>query len=129
MFFAIPRSPRWLVKKERIEEAREVLETTGDANMNRTSRRSSPPLALSKITLTESFSPPISLPDFSRCFYRIFNQFSGINAILDYLNDIFADAASARFPATCRRFRRRHEPLFTMIAMSVIDRWAARCCC
>jgi hypothetical protein len=30
--FGIPRSPRWLVKKKRIDEAREVLRLTGDEN-------------------------------------------------------------------------------------------------
>ena len=32
MLFAIPRSPRWLVKQGRIEEAREVLRLTGEEN-------------------------------------------------------------------------------------------------
>src|SRR5579884_2311073 len=30
MLFTIPRSPRWLVKKQRIDEAREVLKMTGE---------------------------------------------------------------------------------------------------
>src|SRR6266853_3860255 len=32
MLFSIPRSPRWLVKKRRMAEAREVLKLTGEAN-------------------------------------------------------------------------------------------------
>src|SRR5579862_6564700 len=32
MLFTIPRSPRWLVKKGRTEEARSVLQTIGEAN-------------------------------------------------------------------------------------------------
>src|SRR5437773_8004686 len=32
MLFTIPRSPRWLVKKGRVAEARTVLQTTGDEN-------------------------------------------------------------------------------------------------
>src|SRR6266516_3559339 len=32
MLFSIPRSPRWLVKKQRSAEAREVLKLTGEAN-------------------------------------------------------------------------------------------------
>src|SRR6516165_6039111 len=32
MLFGIPRSPRWLVKKGRVDEAREVLRITGEQN-------------------------------------------------------------------------------------------------
>ncbi|MGA9689671.1 MAG: MFS transporter, partial [Candidatus Sulfotelmatobacter sp.] len=32
LLFTIPRSPRWLVKKQRVNEAREVLRLTGDEN-------------------------------------------------------------------------------------------------
>src|SRR5437660_3841168 len=32
MLFAIPRSPRWLVKKRRIDEARDVLRLTGEVD-------------------------------------------------------------------------------------------------
>src|SRR5947208_12553397 len=32
MLFGIPRSPRWLAKKQRIDEAREVLRITGEEN-------------------------------------------------------------------------------------------------
>src|SRR6266550_8087380 len=35
MLFTIPRSPRWLVKKGRIAEARTVLQLTGDENFER----------------------------------------------------------------------------------------------
>src|SRR3989454_4427012 len=32
LLFGIPRSPRWLVKKQRVAEAREVLRMTGEGN-------------------------------------------------------------------------------------------------
>ena len=32
LLFAIPRSPRWLVKKQRVDEARQVLELIGEDN-------------------------------------------------------------------------------------------------
>jgi hypothetical protein len=32
MLFGIPPSPRWLVKKQRIEEARSVLQMIGEEN-------------------------------------------------------------------------------------------------
>jgi MFS family permease len=43
MLFAIPRSPRWLVKKTRIEEARTVLKQIGEENYERSCKRSSLP--------------------------------------------------------------------------------------
>ena len=44
MLFAIPRSPRWLVKKGRTEEARGVLELIGEENsMSELKRHEAPP--------------------------------------------------------------------------------------
>ena len=43
LLFGIPRSPRWLVKKRRMPEAREVLRLTGEENYEANCRISSRP--------------------------------------------------------------------------------------
>ena len=53
----------------------------------------------------------------------MFNQFSGINAILYYLNDIFAKAGFNKVSGDLQAVAiGATNLLFTMIAMSLIDR-------
>ena len=53
----------------------------------------------------------------------MFNQLSGINAILYYLNDIFAHAGFSKVSGNLQAVAiGATNLLFTMIAMSVIDR-------
>ena len=53
----------------------------------------------------------------------MFNQFSGINAILYYLNDIFAKAGFTKVSGDLQAVAvGATNLLFTMVAMSVIDR-------
>ena len=105
MLFGIPRSPRWLVTQNASDEALRVLRHIGEPER----RSRSCDEIVASVASGRSASPA------SRCSQRkyrrpvflaitvgMFNQLSGINAILYYLNDIFALAGSARFRAICR---------------------------
>ncbi|HWB97700.1 MAG TPA: sugar porter family MFS transporter [Bryobacteraceae bacterium] len=124
MLFAIPRSPRWLVKKDRVPEARDVLRLTGEIEYER---------ELQEIVESVSsehgggeerlFSRRYRLPIFLAVSIGMFNQLAGINAILYYLNDIFARAGFSKVSGDVQAVAVGATNLLaTMIAMSVIDR-------
>ena len=122
--FFIPQSSRWLVKMERFEEAETVLHENGFEE---------PRIEVNLIRSALLVSDHASAPSiFKREFRRpllialalgLFNQFSGINAILYYLNDIFRQAGfqgvSAGHQATGIGVA---NLLFTLLGMSLIDR-------
>jgi MFS transporter, SP family, arabinose:H+ symporter len=128
MLFTIPRSPRWLVKKQRIAEAREVLKMTGDANYERDLQEISASIDAEHGHANEPlFSARHRLPIFLAVSIAFFNQFAGINAILYYLNDIFASAGFSKVSSSLQAVLIGLTNLiFTMIAMSVIDRFGRK---
>jgi len=63
------------------------------------------------------------VPLFLAVSIAFFNQFSGINAVLYYLNDIFASAGFSKVSSGLQAvFIGLTNLIFTMIAMSVIDK-------
>jgi sugar porter (SP) family MFS transporter len=93
MLFVIPRSPRWLVKTRRVDEAREVLKLTGVDDYEGELSAIVESIDAEHGHADEPlFSRKYALPIFLAISIGMFNQLSGINAILYYLNDIFAYA-------------------------------------
>jgi MFS transporter, SP family, arabinose:H+ symporter len=125
MLFTIPRSPRWLVKKDRVDEARDVLRASGTENYEEQLRE-----------IVESIQGESEEPLFSRKYrfpiflalsIGLFNQLSGINAILYYLNDIFDRAGFSKVSGDVQSVAiGATNLLFTVIAMAVIDRVGRR---
>src|SRR5205807_2887569 len=73
------------------------------------------------------FSWKYRLPIFLAVSIGMFNQLSGINAILYYLNDIFARAGFSKVSSDLQAVAiGATNLLFTMLAMSVIDRVGRR---
>lgn len=128
MLFTIPRSPRWLVKKQRIAEAREVLRMTGDINYERDLQEISASIDAEHGHADEPLlSTKYRLPIFLAVSIAFFNQFAGINAILYYLNDIFASAGFSKVSSSLQAiFVGLTNLIFTMIAMSVIDKFGRK---
>jgi SP family arabinose:H+ symporter-like MFS transporter len=123
MLFAIPRSPRWLVKKHRIEDAREVLRQIGEENYEQELQEIVQSIDADHVTDEKFFSARYRLPIFLAVTIGLFNQLAGINAILYYLNDIFAAAGFSKVSADLQSVAIGATNLvFTMIAMSLIDR-------
>lgn len=123
MLFVIPRSPRWLVKKQRIDEAREVLRLTGEVDYEKDLREIIESIDLEHAANESLFSWKYRLPIFLAVTIGMFNQLSGINAILYYLNDIFAYAGFSKVSGDLQAVAiGGTNLLFTMLAMTVIDR-------
>jgi MFS transporter, SP family, arabinose:H+ symporter len=123
MLFGIPRSPRWLARKGRTAEARSVLESIGEENIDSELRAMNEAFEQEKSQGQERlFQPKYRLPLFLAFSIAIFNQFSGINAILYYLNDIFARAGFSKVSSDLQAVAiGATNLLFTMLAMSIID--------
>jgi sugar porter (SP) family MFS transporter len=128
MLFGIPRSPRWLVKKRRVHEAREVLRQTGDANFEQDLHEIVASIDAEHGHAEEPlFSRKYRKPILLAVIIGAFNQLAGINAILYYLNDIFERAGFSKVSGDLQAVAvGGTNLLFTMIAMSVIDRLGRR---
>jgi sugar porter (SP) family MFS transporter len=123
LLFGIPRSPRWLVKKERIPEAREVLRATGADDFEAELQEIVISIDAEHQTNDALFVHKYRFPIFLAVSIGLFNQLSGINAILYYLNSIFAYAGFSKVSGDLQSVAiGATNLLFTMIAMSVIDR-------
>src|SRR6266581_2953226 len=128
LLFFIPRSPRWLVKKQRLDEAREVLRLTGEANYEQHLQEIRASIDAEHGHADEPLlSAKYKVPIFLAVSIAFFNQFSGINAILYYLNDIFASAGFSKVSSGLQAvFIGLTNLIFTMIAMSVIDKFGRK---
>ncbi len=123
MLFGIPRSPRWLVKKQRITEAREVLRVTGEEDYERELQDIIESIDAEHVKGESLFSWKYRFPIFLAVSIGMFNQLAGINAILYYLNDIFLYAGFSKVSGDLQAVAiGGTNLLFTMLAMSVIDR-------
>lgn len=128
MLIGIPQSARWLATRGRLEEARLVLGKLGSHD---------PDSELEDIlgSLQEDRGPSADRL-FQRKYRRpivlafvlaVFNQLVGINAVLYYLNDIFAMAGFERSSQNAQAVAVGVVMLIaTLIALSLIDRFGRR---
>ncbi len=128
LLFAIPISSRWLVTQNRIDEARKVLELIGSPDSDAELQEIVHSIHLDRAAKREPvFSRKYSLPIFLAITLGMFNQLSGINAILYYLNDIFAAAGFSRVSGAGQAVVIGLVNLVaTLVAMTLIDRLGRR---
>ncbi len=124
MLFGIPPSSRWLVTQSRVEEARSVLQLMGAENPEAELKEIVDSIHLERLQTSEPlFAWKYRLPIFLAITIGMFNQLSGINAILYYLNDIFAAAGFSKMSGDLQAVAVGSMNLFaTLLAMSVIDK-------
>lgn len=122
--FGIPRSSRWLVTQNRIEEARQVLELMGTPNSDAELKEIVDSIHLERSQRSEPlFQRRYRLPIFLAVSIGMFNQLSGINAILYYANDIFRFGGFSSLSADKQAVLLGAMNLVaTLLAMSVIDK-------
>ena len=123
MLLGIPESPRWLVKKGRTSAAGEVLRLTGEENPDQELKEIVESIDAEHVTSDALFTAKYRVPIFLAVTIGMFNQLTGINAILYYLNSIFAYAGFSKVSGDLQAVAVGATNLiFTVIAMSVIDK-------
>jgi MFS transporter, SP family, arabinose:H+ symporter len=124
LLFGIPPSSRWLVTQKRVDEARTVLQSMGAENPEGELREIVDSIHLERLQTSEPlFSWKYRIPLFLAITIGMFNQLSGINAILYYLNDIFAAAGFSKISGDLQAVAVGGMNLLaTFLGMAMIDR-------
>lgn len=130
LMFLTPDTPRWLTARGRLDEARAVLSSLGtDAGgvereiQEIVSSLDSAHHAADEPLLTAKYKIPIMLA----VAIAMFNQLSGINAVLYYAPEVFRKAGAGHDAALLQAVAMGGTNLvFTMLAMTVIDRFGRR---
>ena len=124
LLFGIPPSSRWLVTRKRVDEARTVLQMMGADNPEGELREIVDSIHLERLQTSEPlFSWKYRFPLFLAITIGMFNQLSGINAILYYLNDIFAAAGYSKVSGDLQAVTVGGMNLAaTLLGMSLIDK-------
>jgi SP family arabinose:H+ symporter-like MFS transporter len=123
MLYTIPRSPRWLMMKNRVEEARQVLKQIGEVHIERELKEIQSSLRMAATHTQERlFQKKYLYPIFLGVAVAAFNQFSFINGFLYYLNDTLNEIGAS--------FGGKFQPVIigmanliaVIIAMATIDK-------
>jgi SP family xylose:H+ symportor-like MFS transporter len=130
LLFLTPQSPRWLLAKGRVGEARSVLQRCGTDNekLDGEIREIQASLDVQHHTTTEPFfCANYRKPILLAVAIAVFNQLSGINALIYYTAHIFRMAGYASTDALLQSVIIGFTNLlFTMAAMTVIDRFGRK---
>jgi sugar porter (SP) family MFS transporter len=126
--FDIPRSPRWLAMKGKVDESLSVLRLTGIAKPEEELKEIVASIHQERAAATDPlFSRQYAFPIFLSVTMGVFCQLSGINAVLYYLNDIFALAGATKVSGALQAVAVGATNLVaTLLAMSVIDKFGRR---
>ncbi len=127
LVFFVPESPRWLVKRRRDNEAEQVLRAIGEPEVE-TALQS---IRLSVKSVGEEreslFSGKYNRPIMYVILLAMFNQLSGINAIMYYAPRIFEMTGLAKDTALLQAVSIGvTNMLATLLAISVIDRFGRK---
>jgi sugar porter (SP) family MFS transporter len=128
MVFFVPESPRWLVKQGQTALAKSVFVSIGENNSDSAVRNIEDSLHTEKGTAKESvFNGLYNKPIFYVVALAMFNQLSGINAIMYYAPRIFEMTGLAKDTALLQAVSiGLTNMVFTLLAISVIDKFGRK---
>jgi sugar porter (SP) family MFS transporter len=120
----IPESPRWLILNNRDAEAIPVMEKLGELNLAATIQAIRDSVAEHKEVL---FQKKYTKPIMYAVLLAMFNQLSGINAILYYAPRIFEMAGFSKADSYLQPvYIGTANLFFTLLAMTVIDKFGRK---
>lgn len=132
LFFAfawfVPESPRWLIKKGNTASAIDVLRQIGEPEPAKAAQTIQQALAGEQTAGHENlFARAYRRPVLYAVALAVFNQLSGINAIMYYAPRIFEMSGLAKDTALLQAVSiGATNMVFTLLAISVIDRFGRR---
>jgi MFS transporter, SP family, arabinose:H+ symporter len=124
MLYGIPRSSRWLVTQNKTDEALEVLNMMGSPDSEAELREIMDSIHMERGMAAEPlFKRTYAKPIFLAITTGLFNQLSGINAILYYSNYIFTAAGFSQLSGALQTVLIGAMNLVaTLVGMSLIDK-------
>lgn len=126
LLFVVPRSPRWLVKMKRLEQARNVLRSVGAADVESELDAISRSLTEEQGT-TRLMQKKYAFVIMLAALVAFFTQMSGINVIMYYAPMIFEKAGASTSSAMLEAVAVGVTNLiFTIFAMFLIDKLGRR---
>ena len=131
LLFFVPHSPRWLMMKSREEEARDVLERIAESSQEAEREYEEILISLSDTEQhhrVKLFSKAMGLVLFIGIMLSIFQQITGINAILYYGAEIFSNALGYGPEDALKQqlWLGAVNLVFTFIAIYKVDSWGRK---
>ena len=127
LVLGIPNSPRWLVRQNRLLDARRVLEAVGESDVEAAVRDIAHSLEELGSGTVKLFTWKYRLPILYAVLLATFNQLTGINAVMYYAPRIFQMAGIGKDASFLQAVALGLTNLVvTVIAMSLIDKFGRK---